>query len=139
MLREGAEDHAQAWDHRHEDLNANNFFNNRQGIQRPLYRYMIAGYSLGGPVYIPKKWNTDKRRLFFFISQEFTQIAQPTSTITSNMPTAAERAGDFSNTRNAAGQIIPILNPATGTPFHLALWTIPNEPCPIGFSMEISR
>lgn len=53
------------WDHRHEDLNANNFFNNRQGIARPLYRYMIAGYSLGGPVYIPRKWNTERRRLFF--------------------------------------------------------------------------
>ena len=105
------------WDHRHEDMNANNFFNNRQGIVRPLYRYMIAGYSLGGPVYIPRKWNTDRRRLFFFVSQEFTQIAQPTSTITANMPTAAERAGDFSKTRNAAGQIIPILNPTTGMPF----------------------
>jgi hypothetical protein len=105
------------WDHRHEDLNANNFFNNRQGIQRPLYRYMIAGYSFGGPVYIPKKWNTERKRLFFFVSQEFTQIAQPTSTITANMPTAAERGGDFSNTRNAAGQIIPILNPTTGSPF----------------------
>jgi hypothetical protein len=105
------------WDHRHEDMNANTFFNNRQGIQRPLYRYMIAGYSLGGPAYIPRIWNTEKRRLFFFISQEFTQIAQPTNTITANMPTAAERAGDFSNTRNAAGQIIPILNPQTGAPF----------------------
>src|SRR5262249_54741240 len=48
------------WDHRHEGLNANTFFNNRQGIQRALYRYMIAGYSLGGPIYIPRKWNTDK-------------------------------------------------------------------------------
>src|SRR5215472_6528979 len=37
------------WDHRHEDLNANSFFNNRQSIQRALYRYMIGGYSLGGP------------------------------------------------------------------------------------------
>ncbi len=27
------------WDHRHEGLNANTFFNNRQGIQRALYRY----------------------------------------------------------------------------------------------------
>jgi len=105
------------FDHRHEDLNANSFFNNRQGIQRPLYRYMIAGYSFGGPAYIPSKWNTDKHRLFFFISQEFTQIAQPTATYAANEPTAAERNGEFSNTRNAAGQIIPILNPQTGAPF----------------------
>ena len=42
---------------------------------------MIAGYSFGGPVYIPRKWNTDRHRLFFFVSQEFTQIAQPTVTL----------------------------------------------------------
>ncbi|HEY2014087.1 MAG TPA: Plug domain-containing protein, partial [Bryobacteraceae bacterium] len=105
------------FDHRHEDLNANNFFNNRQGIARPLYRYMIAGYSIGGPAYIPRKWNADRHRLFFFVSQEFTQIAQPTNTVSTNEPTAAERLGDFSNTRNAAGAIIPIINPQTGTPF----------------------
>jgi hypothetical protein len=105
------------WDHRHEGMNANTFFNNRQGIQRALYRYMIAGYSFGGPIYIPKHWNTDKHRLFFFVSQEFTQIAQPTVTLQANEPTQLERNGDFSNTRNAAGQMIPILNPQTGSPF----------------------
>jgi len=31
------------WDHRGEYLNANTFFNNRQGIQRPLYRYIDRG------------------------------------------------------------------------------------------------
>jgi hypothetical protein len=105
------------FDHRHEDLNANSFFNNRQGIARPLYRYMIAGYSIGGPAYIPRKLNADRRRLFFFISQEFTQIAQPTVTTLNNLPTAAERLGDFSNTRNSAGALIPIINPANGAPF----------------------
>src|ERR1051326_7011395 len=105
------------WDHRGEYLNANTFFNNRQGIQRPLYRYMIAGYSFGGPVYIPGKWNRDRRRLFFFISQEFTRISQPTTTRTANMPTDAERSGDFSNTRNSAGAVIPIVDPATRAQF----------------------
>jgi len=105
------------WDHRHEDMNANTFFNNRQGLVRPIYRYMIAGYGIGGPVFIPRKWNTDRRRLFFFLSQEFTQIAQPTATSTANEPTAAELSGDFSNSRNSLGQVITITNPTTGTPF----------------------
>lgn len=105
------------WDHRHEDLNANSFFNNRQNIQRALYRFMIAGYSVGGPVFIPKVWNRDRHRLFFFVSQEFTQIAQPTTTLAVNQPTAAEIGGDFSNSRNAAGAIIPILDPETGRQF----------------------
>ena len=106
------------WDHRHEDMNANTFFNNRSNIQRALYRFMIAGYGIGGPVYIPKVWNQDRHRLFFFISQEFTQIAQPTVTLGVNQPTAAEIGGDFSNSRDAAGRVIPILDPLNaGKPF----------------------
>src|SRR5258706_599309 len=34
------------WDRRHEGMNANGFFENRSGIQRPIYRYFIGGYSL---------------------------------------------------------------------------------------------
>ena len=41
-------------------MNANDFFNNREGIQRPIYRYFIGGYSIGGPIYIPGKFNKDK-------------------------------------------------------------------------------
>jgi hypothetical protein len=105
------------FDHRNEDLNANTFFNNRQNIQKPLYRYMIAGYSFGGPAYIPKHWNTGRNRLFFFISQEFTQIAQPTVTSLYNEPTTLERAGNFSQSHNSAGGIITITDPNTGSPF----------------------
>ena len=35
---------------RHEKLNANDFFNNRNGIAKPLYRYTTLGATLGGPV-----------------------------------------------------------------------------------------
>jgi hypothetical protein len=70
------------WQHRNEGLNANSFFNNREGIPLPLYRYFIGGYSVGGPVYIPKRFNADKQKLFFFWCQEFTRNAQPTTTAT---------------------------------------------------------
>ena len=43
---------------RNEDLNANEFFNNRQGIPRPLYRYNYPGYTVGGPVLIPGTGST---------------------------------------------------------------------------------
>ena len=105
------------FDHRHEDLNANTFFNNRQGLQRPLYRYMIAGYSFGGPAYIPKHWNTGRNRLFFFISQEFTQIAQTTVTRNALEPTDLERIGNFSQSKDSAGRLLPIIDPNTGSPF----------------------
>jgi hypothetical protein len=105
------------WYHRNEDLNANTFFNNRSGIVRPIYRYMIAGYTIGGPIYIPKHFNTAKNRLFFFFSQEYTQIKVPTTTSTANLPTAQERNGDFSDLKTSAGALIPVTDPLTGTPF----------------------
>jgi hypothetical protein len=105
------------WNRRHEGMNANGFFNNRQGIQRPIYRYFIGGYSIGGPIYVPGKINKDKRRLFFFWSQEFTRVAQPTATSQVTLPTEAERAGDFSNSLNSVGRLIPIIDPLTGSPF----------------------
>jgi hypothetical protein len=42
------------WYKRNEALNANDFFNNRNGIAKPLYRYDTAGATIGGPVPIPK-------------------------------------------------------------------------------------
>lgn len=105
------------WDHRNEGLNANTFFNNRSNIQRPIYRYLILGYSVGGPVYIPKVWNRDKTKLFFFMSQEFTKTDQSTVTVATNEPTALELGGNFSNSRNASGAVIPILMPGTTTQF----------------------
>ena len=105
------------WNRRHEDMNANTFFNNRQGIARPIYRYFVGGYSFGGPIYIPGKFNTTKRKLFFFVSQEFTRVAQPTSVSTANLPTDLERSGDFSKSLNSVGRLIPIIDPTTGTQF----------------------
>jgi hypothetical protein len=58
--------------HRHEGFNANDWFNNQAGTQRPLYRYNYFGYQVGGPVLLPKiNLNRNKDRLFFFWSQEF--------------------------------------------------------------------
>lgn len=105
------------FDHRNEDLNANTFFNNRQGLERPLYRYMIAGYSFGGPVYIPKHWNINRNKLFFFISQEFTQVAQPTVSSIFNEPTPAMLNGDFSGALLSTGKPLIITDPNTGAPF----------------------
>ena len=37
------------WYHRNEDFNANSFFNNKQGLQRPPYRYNIFSYTRERP------------------------------------------------------------------------------------------
>jgi len=106
------------WNRRHEDMNANSFFNNRGGIARPIYRYFVGGYSFGGPVYIPNHYNTSKNKAFFFVSQEYTHITPPSTTSVANLPTAAERGGDFSGAFNSLGQLIRLKDPANnGAPF----------------------
>jgi hypothetical protein len=59
-------------------------------------RLSQPGFSLGGPIYIPKVVN-GKNKLFFFVSySKLTSIAAPTATPIYSVPTAAERNGDFS-------------------------------------------
>jgi hypothetical protein len=81
---------------RHEKLNANDFFNNRDGIPKSVYRFGTFGFAVGGPVYIPKKFNANKEKLFFFYSQENWTVKQPQGITQVTVPTALERQGDFS-------------------------------------------
>lgn len=99
---------------RHEQFNATDFFNNRNSLPKPRYRYNMFSYSVGGPVYIPKTFNTGKTKLFFFWSQEFwpQKTGVPVTFVT--MPTALERIGDFSQTVDVNNRLIPVKDPTTG-------------------------
>lgn len=101
---------------RHEQFNANNFFNNRLGVPKPRYRFNTWTYNVGGPVYIPGKFNRDRSRLFFFFGQEYwpTRTGQ-TQNLT--MPTVAERNGDFSQTLDLNNRVIAIRDPLTNAAF----------------------
>lgn len=55
---------------RNEALNANDFFRNHKNQPRETYRYNTYGFTIGGPAYIPKAFNTKKDKLFFFFSME---------------------------------------------------------------------
>jgi Carboxypeptidase regulatory-like domain/TonB-dependent Receptor Plug Domain len=101
------------WFVRNEDLNANDFFNNRNGIKRPQYRYNSEGGSIGGPIYIPHVWNTRKNFLFGFYNIEALQSAVPGALSQYTMPTALERSGDFSQSLDISGKSISIKNPTT--------------------------
>ncbi len=105
------------WTHRHEEFNANNFFNNRTGLPNPPYRFNIAGFSIGGPAYIPKKFNTSKTKVFFFGSQEYTRQKVNYPAQYDYMPTALERGGDFSHSLDSNGKLIAIKDPNSGAPF----------------------
>lgn len=79
---------------RNDVLNANNFFNNRAGIKRPALRYNNFGGTVGGPLYIPGHYNTEKKKTFFFFSEEVRRIKTFT-TFVATVPSLAERAGTF--------------------------------------------
>ncbi len=104
---------------RRDKWNANDYFRKINNQAKPLYDVNIYGYSFGGPLVIPKVYDSRKmnKRTYFFVSQEYTDDARPSATVRSNLPTALERVGDFSQTRITNGNIQPIIDPRTGWPF----------------------
>ena len=100
--------------HQNDAFNANSFVNNRSGIARPFLRRHQYGYSLGGPVWIPKIYK-GTARTFFFSTFEGRRESNPIDQLTS-VPTVGQLGGDFSQTRvlvNGAYQLIQIYDPAT--------------------------
>jgi Carboxypeptidase regulatory-like domain len=82
---------------RNDAFNANEWQNNGQGIPRPEYKKHDWGYTIGGPVYIPHVYNNDKKKTFFFWSQEWRHEIQPGTTISQAVPSDAERTGNFND------------------------------------------
>lgn len=119
VMRSGSSDfHGSAYYFkRNEALNANDFFNNSSGLPRARYRYDLFGYTLGGPVYLPKVAEGTRKNLFFFWSQEVSPQKVPIPIRFLSTPTGLERSGDFSQTLEADGRLIVIRDPSNGQPF----------------------
>jgi Carboxypeptidase regulatory-like domain len=106
---------------RNESLNANNFFSNKAKLPRPLYRHKIPGFNVGGPLPLPKLGEGGPSLLhnkaFFFVSMERPHTITPTDPVTVSVPTALERIGDFSQSKNSSGATPVVLDPVTGLQF----------------------
>jgi hypothetical protein len=100
---------------RNEALNASPFFINQQGLRKPLYRHNIWGFNYGGPLPLPRFGETDhmflRNKAFFFVNYERPHTITPTNPIFVTVPTALERAGDFSQSLNSSGQQFFIADP----------------------------
>src|SRR5438445_6570739 len=91
---------------RHSFIEANNWFNNRAGLPNPSFKRHQFGANAGGPII--------KNRTFFFADYEGLRQGFPV-TFTSTVPTALQKAGDFSRTLASDGTQIVIYDPGTLT------------------------
>ena len=76
-------------------FNANTYFNKLAGVPRGGERYADFGYYVGGPVWIPKLTDRKNAKTFFFFGQEYLRSAESVQQNITNIPTAAQRAGNF--------------------------------------------
>ncbi len=97
-------------------VDARNFFDN----QVAPFKQNIFGFTLGGPVYIPRHYNSDKSKTFFFVSEGFNRrrgpqlvnfTSPPSGTFTAQTIDALQRTGNFT------GQTAAVKDPTTGQPF----------------------
>jgi hypothetical protein len=126
---------------RNEFFNARNYFD--QTRHAPLYRRNDFGATLGGPVFIPKVYNTGKDKTFFFYSEEFRFEKTPTD-YNQGVPTALQRQGNFSDVCPISGQFALVsypdcpaqaANPGT-SPF-VAEWSPIGQQQPSPISTEL--
>jgi hypothetical protein len=104
--------------HRNDGLNANTYINNVRGLAKPLFRYNNPGYTIGGPIFIPKVFEKARHKAFFFFSQEYQRQLSPNTARNVLVPTALERKGDYSQSVNNNGAKLTFINdPLTQTPF----------------------
>ncbi len=92
---------------------ANTFFNNKNGVSLSSFKRNQFGFTLGGPVIIPKLYNGHNKTFFFGDYEGLRQITPSTNQDT--VPTDLQRAGDFSQTFNQNGQRVLIYDPLTTT------------------------
>jgi TonB dependent receptor-like, beta-barrel len=106
---------------RTDKLNANSWSNKRSNVARGKEDIKQYGFTLGGPVI--------KGRTFFFVNVEYSKSLSPDNVI-ATVPTLKQRAGDFSDTRTSAGQLVTIYDPLTTRPNPAAPGTFIRDPFP---------
>src|SRR5436190_857866 len=92
---------------RNSEFDANSFFSNRNGVPLGSFKRNQFGADFSGPV--------RKDKTFFLVDYSGLR-ERSVSTTTTSVPTALQRAGDFSKTLAANGQQVVIFNPFSTRP-----------------------
>jgi hypothetical protein len=94
-----------AWD-------ANEFFLNANGREKPDHKLDQYGFQIDGPVKIPGLYDGTNKTFFMFNYEGYKELTPNPATLT--FPSEAQLNGDFSDLRDAQGRQITIYDPATG-------------------------
>jgi hypothetical protein len=101
-------------------LDANSFLLNARNTPKVEHYLDQYGFEVDGPVRIPGLYD-GKNKTFFMFNGEKYREGTPAAQF-SSVPTAAMKNGDFSNLRDAQGNLIVIYDPATGRDVN-GVWT----------------
>ena len=96
------------------DWNENSWVNEKNGDPKPKTKTKTLGYTIGGPIGKPGGSN----KLFFFYAHEYRPVTQAINNgnpIRIRVPTALERAGDFSQTRDNNGALFNLIKDPNST------------------------
>jgi Carboxypeptidase regulatory-like domain/TonB-dependent Receptor Plug Domain len=126
ILKSGTHDfHGGLWEfNRNNAYDANYYFSKQNNQPSPELRLNIYGGDIGGPVWIPGVYNKDRKKTFFFWSEEwrkFVQGANPNAAQTipaSNFPVAGQDLSYTDYVANGAA-VLPVV-PLTGDANKLA-------------------
>lgn len=100
---------------RNDFFNANDFFSNSTGTPRAIERYNDFGFTIGGPVFVPKVYSKKESKTFFFWSEEWRKTSTP-ATFNQPAPTTAELGGVVPGVvTGAAAAGCVTYNPGTNT------------------------
>ena len=98
--------------HRDESLKAKQW--GATGKKAPFNRNNY-GVNIGGPAKVPGLW-TDKWKSYFYFDHEGYRQKGGSNQPTLSIPSLKERGGDFTDWRDASGNLIPIYDPLTIRP-----------------------
>lgn len=116
--------HGSAYEYfRNSAMDANTWSRNRNPATNFVapFKFNQFGYNLNGPIFIPKKFNSDRNKLFFIWSQEWARRRlEATSSVPTTVPSERMKTGDFGELLGPSlwfnsAQIIR--DPTSGQPF----------------------
>jgi hypothetical protein len=94
---------------KNDKLNSNGYSRNAAGLVRPPFKNNTFGFTVDGPVYIPKLFN-GRNKLFFVLALEALRERNPQTQLWT-VPTAAQRTGDFSQLLTNRNELVAIYDP----------------------------